>query len=118
MGDDDSEEIAEYVSFQGGVNVAAYAAAKHALLGVTKLLANEWPASGVQVNALIPGCITTSINEGLRADPEAAEIAARIPAGRWGSPDDLVGAAVFLASPASDDVTGTTIAVDGGWLAR
>ncbi|MDP9845796.1 SDR family oxidoreductase [Streptosporangium lutulentum] len=111
--------IASMLSFQGGVNVAGYTAAKHAVAGLTRALACEWAASGVQVNAIAPGYIRTGNTERLRADPEREpKIRARIPAGRWGEPEDLVGAAVFLASSASDYVNGHLLAVDGGWLAR
>ena len=110
---------ASLLSFQGGINVPGYTAAKSAIAGLTRALSNEWSPYGVQVNAIAPGYIATDNTEALRADPErAAAILARIPAGRWGRPDDLAGAAVFLASPASDYVTGTVIPVDGGWLAR
>ncbi|GAA3124700.1 2-dehydro-3-deoxy-D-gluconate 5-dehydrogenase KduD [Planomonospora alba] len=111
--------IASMLSFQGGINVPGYTAAKHAVAGLTRALACEWAARGVQVNAIAPGYIATANTERLRADPvREAEIAGRIPAGRWGEPDDLVGAAVFLASRASDYVNGHVLAVDGGWLAR
>ncbi len=111
--------IASMLSFQGGSLVTSYAASKHGLVGLTRALANEWAASGVQVNAIAPGYIATRVTDPLRADPgRAAEILGRIPAGRWGTPQDLVGAAVFLASAASDYVSGHVIAVDGGWLAR
>ncbi|MEV6866146.1 SDR family oxidoreductase [Streptosporangium subroseum] len=111
--------IASMLSFQGGVNVAGYTAAKHAVAGLTRALACEWAASGVQVNAIAPGYIRTGNTERLRDDPvREPEIRARIPAGRWGDPEDLVGAAVFLASSASDYVNGHLLAVDGGWLAR
>ncbi|WP_433254057.1 SDR family oxidoreductase [Streptosporangium sp. CA-135522] len=111
--------IASMLSFQGGVNVAGYTAAKHAVAGLTRALACEWAARGVQVNAIAPGYIATGNTERLRADPvREAEIRGRIPAGRWGEPEDLVGAAVFLASGASDYVNGHVLAVDGGWLAR
>jgi 2-deoxy-D-gluconate 3-dehydrogenase len=111
--------IASMLSFQGGQQVASYTASKHGIVGVTRALAAEWAARGVQVNALAPGYIETDMTAALRADPvRGAEILARIPAGRWGTPDDLVGAAVFLASPASDYVTGHVLAVDGGWLVR
>ncbi|MBO3746536.1 SDR family oxidoreductase [Streptosporangiaceae bacterium NEAU-GS5] len=111
--------IASMLSFQGGVNVVGYTAAKHGVAGLTKALAVEWAPLGVQVNGIAPGYIETSNTMVLRedADREPA-IRARIPAGRWGRPDDLVGAAVFLASPASDYVNGHLLAVDGGWLAR
>jgi 2-dehydro-3-deoxy-D-gluconate 5-dehydrogenase len=111
--------IASMLSFQGGVNVAGYAASKHAVTGLTRALANEWAPHGVQVNAIAPGYIATGNTEALRADRDREpEIRARIPAGRWGRPEDLAGAAVFLASPASDYVTGHVLAVDGGWLSR
>ncbi|WP_371780003.1 SDR family oxidoreductase [Streptosporangium subroseum] len=111
--------IASMLSFQGGVNVAGYTAAKHAVAGLTRALACEWAASGVQVNAIAPGYIKTGNTERLWDDPvREPEIRARIPAGRWGDPEDLVGAAVFLASSASDYVNGHLLAVDGGWLAR
>ncbi|MEU9829974.1 SDR family oxidoreductase [Streptosporangium sp. NPDC048047] len=111
--------IASMLSFQGGVNVPGYTASKHAVAGLTRALACEWAASGVQVNAIAPGYIATENTRRLREDPvREAEIAGRIPAGRWGTPEDLVGAAVFLASSASDYVNGHLLAVDGGWLAR
>ncbi|GAB3829173.1 SDR family oxidoreductase [Kribbella italica] len=111
--------IASLLSFQGGVTVPAYTASKHAVAGLTKALANEWGAAGVQVNAIAPGYISTDNTTELRADPaREAAIRDRIPAGRWGRPEDLVGAAVFLASAASDYVNGHVLAVDGGWLAR
>ena len=106
-------------SFQGGFEVAGYAAAKHGLVGLTKALANEWYAKGVTVNALAPGYMDTHFTQAHRDDPERyAAMTARIPAARWGRPADLSGAAVFLASRASAYVTGTTLAVDGGWLGR
>jgi 2-dehydro-3-deoxy-D-gluconate 5-dehydrogenase len=111
--------VASMLSFQGGSLVTSYAASKHGLVGLTKAQANEWAASGVQVNAIAPGYIATRTTDALRADPARnAGILARIPAGRWGTPGDLVGAAVFLASAASDYVSGHVLAVDGGWLAR
>lgn len=111
--------IASLLSFQGGVNVPAYTASKHAVAGLTKALANEWAPLGVQVNAIAPGYIATDNTRPLREDGEReAAITDRIPAGRWGTPDDLAGAAVFLAAPASDYVNGHVLAVDGGWLAR
>ncbi|RCG32535.1 SDR family NAD(P)-dependent oxidoreductase [Sphaerisporangium album] len=111
--------IASMLSFQGGVNVAGYAAAKHALAGLTRSLACEWAALNVQVNAIAPGYIATDNTGALREDPDRERaIRQRIPAGRWGTPHDLVGASVFLASPASDYVNGHVLAVDGGWLAR
>ena len=111
--------IASLLSFQGGREVAGYAVSKHALVGLTRALANEWAGRGVQVNAIAPGYIATDNTAALRADPDRdAEILSRIPSGRWGTPEDLVGAAVFLASPASDYVTGHTLVVDGGWMSR
>jgi 2-deoxy-D-gluconate 3-dehydrogenase len=111
--------IASLLSFQGGVNVSGYTASKHAVAGLTKALANEWAPLGVQVNAIAPGYIETNNTEALRADPDREPaIRGRIPAGRWGTPEDLVGAAVFLASPASDYVNGHVLVVDGGWMSR
>ncbi len=110
---------ASLLSFQGGVNVAAYTAAKSAVSGIVRALSNEWAAHGVNVNAIAPGYIATDNTAALRADPERnAAILSRIPAGRWGEPADLAGAAVFLASSASDYVNGITLPVDGGWLGR
>jgi 2-deoxy-D-gluconate 3-dehydrogenase len=111
--------IASLLSFQGGKEVAGYATSKHALVGLTRALANEWAARGVQVNAIAPGYIATDNTAALRNDAARdAEILGRIPAGRWGTPADLIGAALFLASPASDYVTGHTLVVDGGWMSR
>ncbi|ADB31467.1 short-chain dehydrogenase/reductase SDR [Kribbella flavida DSM 17836] len=111
--------IASLLSFQGGITVPAYTASKHAVAGLTRALANEWGPAGVQVNAIAPGYISTDNTTDLRADTDReAAIRDRIPAGRWGRPDDLVGAAVFLASAAADYVNGHVLAVDGGWLAR
>ena len=111
--------IASLLSFQGGIRVPAYTAAKHGVAGLTKALANEWAAKGVCVNAIAPGYIITNNTTALRADPERSkQILERIPAGRWGQGSDLVGAAVFLASPASDYVHGHMLVVDGGWMAR
>lgn len=111
--------IASLLSFQGGIRVASYTASKSGIAGVTKLLANEWAAKGINVNAIAPGYFVTNNTEALRADEgRSRDILARIPAGRWGSPDDLGGAAVFLASRAADYVHGTVVAVDGGWLGR
>lgn len=111
--------VASLLSFQGGITVPAYTASKHAVAGLTKALANEWAASGVQVNAIAPGYFATDNTQALRDNPERApQILARIPAGRWGASDDLVGAAVFLASRASDYVNGHLLVVDGGWMAR
>lgn len=111
--------IASMLSFQGGIRVASYTASKSGVAGLTKLLANEWASKNINVNAIAPGYIATNNTAALRADEKRnAEILGRIPAGRWGAPDDLAGAVVFLASSASDYVHGTTLAVDGGWLAR
>lgn len=111
--------VASMLSFQGGSLVTSYAASKHGLVGLTKALANEWAARGVQVNAIAPGYIATRTTDPLRADPaRGADILRRIPAGRWGTPQDLSGAAVFLASAASDYVSGHVLAVDGGWLSH
>jgi 2-deoxy-D-gluconate 3-dehydrogenase len=111
--------VASMLSFQGGLGVASYAAAKHAVAGLTKALANEWAAHGVNVNAIAPGYIETDNTAPLRADPARfASITDRIPAGRWGTPEDLAGALVFLCSDAASYVHGTVLAVDGGWLAR
>lgn len=112
-------QIASLLSFQGGIRVPSYTAAKSGLAGVTKLMANEWAAKGVNVNAIAPGYFVTNNTEALRKDEtRSRDILARIPAGRWGEPSDLGGAAVFLASSASDYVHGAIIPVDGGWLAR
>jgi len=111
--------IASMLSFQGGIRVPSYTASKSGLAGITRLLACEWAGKGVNVNAIAPGYMTTDNTEALRADQKRnAEILGRIPAGRWGEPSDLGGAAVFLASAASDYVNGAIIPVDGGWLAR
>jgi len=111
--------IASMLSFQGGIRVPSYTAAKHAVLGLTRALANEWAGSGVNVNAIAPGYIATDNTAPLRADPERERsIVDRIPAGRWGTPDDLAGAVVFLASDAARYVHGAVLPVDGGWLAR
>ena len=97
----------------------SYTAAKSGLIGLTRALANEWAPHGVNVNAIVPGYISTDNTQALRDDPAATPpLLDRIPAGRWGRPDDLAGAAVFLASPAADYVHGAAIAVDGGWLGR
>jgi 2-deoxy-D-gluconate 3-dehydrogenase len=109
--------IGSILSFQGGINVAAYASAKHGVAGLTKALANEWAKHGINVNAIAPGFFATDLTEALQNDPERSRsIAARIPAGRWGRPEDIAGAAVFLASPASDFLHGVILPVDGGWL--
>jgi 2-deoxy-D-gluconate 3-dehydrogenase len=110
---------ASLLSFQGGFTVPAYAASKHAVSGLTKSLANEWTGKGVTVNAIAPGYIETDMNAALLADKERlASISARIPAGRWGSPDDFKGTTVYLASRASSYVSGHTLVVDGGWMGR
>ncbi|MEV4711241.1 2-dehydro-3-deoxy-D-gluconate 5-dehydrogenase KduD [Micromonospora sp. NPDC049374] len=110
---------ASLLSFQGGITVPGYAASKSGVAGLTKALANEWAAHGVNVNAIAPGYIATDNTRALRADPERDQaILARIPAGRWGVADDLGGATVFLASAASDYVNGIVLPVDGGWLGR
>lgn len=111
--------IASMLSFQGGIRVASYTASKSGLLGLTRLLANEWARHGINVNAIAPGYFATNNTDALRKDEQRnRDILARIPAGRWGNPDDLGGAAVFLASAAASYVHGTVIPVDGGWLAR
>jgi 2-deoxy-D-gluconate 3-dehydrogenase len=111
--------IASLLSFQGGIIVPAYAASKGAVAQITKALANEWAGHGINVNAIAPGYMATDNTKALREDPiRSKTILERIPAGRWGSPQDLAGVAVFLASPASDYVNGHVLVVDGGWLAR
>ena len=110
---------ASLLSFQGGINVPGYASAKSGIAGLTKALANEWAARGVNVNAIAPGYIATDNTQALQDDPaRARSILERIPAGRWGRAEDLGGAAVFLASSASDYVSGVVLPVDGGWLGR
>ena len=111
--------VASLLSFQGGINVPGYSASKGGIAQVTKALANEWAGNGVNVNAIAPGYIATDNTEALRRDEaRSREILGRIPAARWGTPDDLAGAFLFLASPASDYVHGAILPVDGGWLAR
>lgn len=111
--------IASLLSFQGGIRVPAYTASKHAVAGITKILANEWAPHGITVNAIAPGYIVTNNTEALRADPVRNEaILARIPAGRWGDASDIGGTAAYLASNAAKYVTGAVLNVDGGWLAR
>jgi 2-dehydro-3-deoxy-D-gluconate 5-dehydrogenase len=111
--------IASMLSFQGGIRVASYTASKSAIAGVTRLLASEWAPHGINVNAIAPGYIATRNTAALQSDAvRNRQILDRIPAGRWGAPEDLTGAAVFLASAASDYVHGHILAVDGGWLAR
>lgn len=110
---------ASLLSFQGGITVPGYAAAKSGIAGLTKALANEWAAHGIGVNAIAPGYIATDNTQALRDDSERSRaILERIPAGRWGRPEDIAGATVFLASAASDYVSGTVLPVDGGWLGR
>ncbi len=111
--------IASMLSYSGGITVPAYTASKHAITGLTKALANEWAASGVNINAIAPGYFRTDNTFALQQDEVRNQaILARIPSGRWGEPEDLAGAAVFLASSASNYVNGHVLAVDGGWLAR
>jgi 2-deoxy-D-gluconate 3-dehydrogenase len=111
--------IASLLSFQGGIRVPAYAASKGGVAQLTKALANEWAPKGIQVNAIAPGYFATTNTEALQADETRnRQILERIPAGRWGQPSDLAGAALFLSSPASDYVTGTVLTVDGGWMGR
>lgn len=111
--------IASLLSFQGGIRIPSYTASKSGLAGITRLLACEWAAKGVNVNAIAPGYFVTNNTTALREDQDrSSQILARIPAGRWGDPSDIGGAAVFLASRASDYVHGTVLPVDGGWLAR
>jgi 2-deoxy-D-gluconate 3-dehydrogenase len=111
--------VASMLSFQGGIRVPAYTAAKSGMAGITRALANEWAQHGINVNAIAPGYMETENTAALRADPgRSASILERIPAGRWGAPGDLQGAVVFLASAASDYVHGAILPVDGGWLTR
>lgn len=111
--------IASMLSFSGGLMVSGYAASKGGVAQLTKALANEWSGRGINVNAIAPGYIKTRLNEHIWRDPvRHDQILTRLPSGRWGNPDDLVGAAIFLASPASDYVHGIVLPVDGGWLAR
>ena len=111
--------IASLLSFQGGIRVPSYTASKHGVAGLTKLMANEWAGRGLNVNAIAPGYIETNHPQALRADPDRSRaILERIPAGRWGRPEDIAQTAVFLAAPASDYVNGAILNVDGGWLAR
>lgn len=111
--------IASMLSYQGGIRVPSYTASKSAVMGLTRILANELAAHGINVNAIAPGYMETDNTAALRADEKRnAEILARIPAGRWGSPEDMQGAVVFLASAASNYMQGYTVAVDGGWLSR
>jgi 2-deoxy-D-gluconate 3-dehydrogenase len=111
--------IASMLSYQGGIRVPSYTASKSGVKGITMLMANEWAKYNINVNAIAPGYMATDNTAALRADQErSTAILDRIPAGRWGTPQDIAGAAVFLAAPASDYLNGFTIAVDGGWLAR
>jgi 2-dehydro-3-deoxy-D-gluconate 5-dehydrogenase len=111
--------IASLLSFQGGITVPAYTASKSGVAGLTRALANEWAKFGVNVNAIAPGYMVTNNTEALRADETRnRQILERIPAGRWGNPEDLAGAAVFLSSPASDYMDGHILTVDGGWMGR
>ncbi|MBW7476327.1 2-dehydro-3-deoxy-D-gluconate 5-dehydrogenase KduD [Paenibacillus oenotherae] len=111
--------IASMLSYQGGVNVPGYTASKHGIAGITKALANEWASRGIQVNAIAPGYMTTNNTAPIAADADRYKsITERIPAGRWGLPEDMKGPAVFLASAASDYMNGHVLCVDGGWMAR
>lgn len=111
--------IASMLSYQGGIRVPSYTASKSGVMGITRLMANEWAKEGINVNAIAPGYMATNNTAALRADEgRSNEILGRIPANRWGTPEDLMGPIVFLASSASDYINGYTIAVDGGWLAR
>lgn len=111
--------IGSVLSFQGGYTVVGYAASRHALIGLTRALANEWAPLGVNVNAIAPGYVDTDLLDGLKQDAERSRaLLARVPAARWGTPDELAGAVVYLASAASDFVHGATVVVDGGWSSR
>lgn len=111
--------IASMLSYQGGIRVPSYTAAKSAVMGVTRAMCTEWAKHGINVNAIAPGYMATNNTQAIRADEQrSADILARIPAGRWGTPEDVAGPAVFLASDASNYVNGFTLAVDGGWLSR
>ena len=110
--------VASVLAFQGGLNVVAYTAAKHGLVGLTRALANDWACRGINVNAIAPSFFTTEMSEPIQKNPERSRsITARTPAGRWGTPQDIAGAALFLASVASDFVHGVVLPVDGGWMA-
>ena len=110
--------VASILAYVGGIRVPSYTASKHGVAGLTKLLANEWAAKGINVNAIAPGYVRTDATQALQDDPVRSErLLSRIPAGRWGEPEDMGGAAVFLASRASDYCHGTILVVDGGWLA-
>lgn len=111
--------LASLMTYQAGINVVAYTAAKHGIAGITKAFSNEWSKHKINVNAIAPGYIATEMTESLMTDSERSKaISERIPAGRWGSPEDFVGPVIFLASKASDYVCGETLLVDGGWMAR
>ena len=111
--------MASLLSFQGGLTVPAYAASKGGVAQFTKSLSNEWASQGINVNGIAPGYMDTEMNTALIADPtRSRQILERIPAGRWGRPEDMVGAVIYLASPASDYVNGTIITIDGGWMGR
>ena len=111
--------IASLLAVQGGITIPAYTASKHAIVGLTKALCNEWASRGINVNAIAPGYMNTDLNVALRANPQRdREISERVPAGRWGMPEDMAGAIVFLASSASDYLHGHMLVIDGGWLAR
>ncbi len=110
--------VASIVAFVGGIRVPSYTASKHGLAGITRLLANEWAPKSINVNAIAPGYVRTDVTQALQDDPvRSAQLLSRIPAGRWGEPEDIGGAAVFLASAAADYCHGTILVVDGGWLA-
>ncbi len=110
--------VASVLAYTGGIRVPSYTASKHGVAGLTKLLANEWAAKGINVNAIAPGYVRTDATQALQDDPARSEkLLSRIPAARWGEPEDMGGAAVFLASRASDYCHGTILVVDGGWLA-
>ena len=118
-GDGRVVNIASLLSFQGGIRVPSYTASKHGVAGLTKILANEWAAKGINVNAIAPGYIETNNTEALRNDPDRNKVILdRIPAGRWGQAEDIAQTAVFLAAPASKYIHGAVLNVDGGWLAR
>ena len=111
--------VASMLSFQGGIRVPSYTASKSAVMGLTRLMANELAGKGININAIAPGYMATDNTQQLRDDPDRSKaILDRIPAGRWGTPADVGGTAVFLASPAADYLNGAIIPVDGGWLAR
>lgn len=110
--------IASVLAFQGGINVTAYTASKHGVAGLTKALSNDWASKGINVNALAPSFFVTELTEPIQRDPERSQsITGRTPIGRWGTPEDIAGAALFLASPASDYINGVILPVDGGWMA-